>query len=164
MGIRKWLKIGRKRWWRRAMKTHLLSQAVSVLGQSWPSSLISAQSSLCSNHVYRGHELHFRIFMEPPRLRSNLQASIWNSGKKEFWSSPSTTNNVISATEEWTHLGSALQRETQGVHLAELLWASPTCRLCPSVQVPKTRWGSTALTKQTQLEEAWVYPLCSVTG
>lgn len=140
MGIRKWWKIGRKCWWRRAMKIHLLSQAVSVLGQSWPSSLTSAQSSLCSNHVCSGHGLHFHLFMEPPRLRSNLQTSFWKSGKKEFWSSPPTSNNVISATkEDWTHLGSALQRKTQGVHLAELRWTSPTYHLCPSFQVPKTR-------------------------
>lgn len=145
------------------MKIHLLSQAVSVLGQSWPSSVTSAQSCLCLNHMYRGHGLHFRIFMEPPRLRSNLQASIWNSGKKEFWSSPSTANNVSQQLRSG-HIWICTPEGSPG-HLpsrAELgLTHLSLVSFLPSA---KDALGSSALTKQMQLEEAWVYPPCSITG
>lgn len=53
--------------------------------------------------------------------------------------------------------------ETQGVHLAELCWASPTCHLWPFLPSAKDAPDSTALNTQMQPEEAWGYPLCSGT-
>lgn len=87
-----------------------VGQEISFLGQSGSSSLTSAQDSL-GCHVLSDSGPYFRILMEALSLRSNLQVSLWNSGKEEnSVVHHQLPNNVMSQERRRYNLVPALQR------------------------------------------------------
>lgn len=139
------------------------SQVISFLGQSGSSSSISGHSSLCS--VMCSVTLDYTSWIEAPSLTSNLQASLWNSGKEEdSVVHHLLRNHIISqGRRRGYNLGAALKRATYYVHLGELHLALPTCHLLTFFQVPKKHWGQHSFKQETG-EATGFYPVCSATG
>lgn len=139
------------------------SQVISFLGQSGSSSSTSGQSSLCS--VMCSVIVDYTSLIEVPSLRSNLQASLWNSGKEEdSVVHHLLQNHIISQGRRRDYnLGAALKRATYYVHLGELHLALSTCHLHTFFQVPKKHWGRHSFKQETG-EATGFYPVCSATG